>query len=153
MNQLIQKSKRSISQDRLGTNLARKSGEKDGVFSQGCTRWQCFPQYGSGGGGSPTKIHSSYITGWGVAGKALDATSLNVTRGPYQLVDTVFANPVDPSSCAMGFGGDGGVLYSLALSNASSSSGCVLNPARNTPLFEPFIDKNDHFTKTGSGQT
>eukprot|EP01046_Picozoa_sp_COSAG06_P049710 COSAG06_NODE_7710_length_2403_cov_93.648003_3_plen_69_part_00 len=24
---------------------------------------------------------------------------------------------------------------------------------RKTPLFEPFIYKNDHFTKTGSGQT
>ena len=24
---------------------------------------------------------------------------------------------------------------------------------RNTPIFEPFIYENDHFTKTGSGQT
>eukprot|EP01046_Picozoa_sp_COSAG06_P039338 COSAG06_NODE_4634_length_4082_cov_3.759729_5_plen_94_part_00 len=26
-------------------------------------------------------------------------------------------------------------------------------PVRKTPLFAPFIYKNDHFTKTGSGQT
>ena len=26
-------------------------------------------------------------------------------------------------------------------------------PVQKTPLFEPFIYKNDHFTKTGSGQT
>ena len=101
---------------------------------QDCGRWQCFPQYGSGGGGSPTKIHSSYVTGWGVAGKALDAASLNMTRGPYQLVDTIFVNPVDSRSCAMGFGGDAGVLYAVALSNVSAVSGngvdgCVLNPA------------------------
>ena len=67
-----------------------------------------------------------------------------MTRGPYQLVDTVFANPVDSRSCAMGFGGNGGVLYSIALSNASSTNGCVLNPASthkarvyNVPLGSP----------------
>jgi hypothetical protein len=29
----------------------------------------------------------------------------------------------------------------------------IHRPVRKTPLFEPFIYKNDHFTKTGSGQT
>ena len=29
----------------------------------------------------------------------------------------------------------------------------ILDMVRKTPLFEPFIYKNEHFTKTGSGQT
>jgi hypothetical protein len=29
----------------------------------------------------------------------------------------------------------------------------TFNTVRNTPLFEPFVYINDHFTKTGSGQT
>ena len=29
----------------------------------------------------------------------------------------------------------------------------TFNTVRDTPLFEPFVYINDHFTKTGSGQT
>jgi hypothetical protein len=35
----------------------------------------------------------------------------------------------------------------------SSTSTTQSAPVRKTPLFEQFVYKNDHFTKTGSGQT
>jgi ATP-dependent RNA helicase DHX36 len=41
----------------------------------------------------------------------------------------------------------------LLLEELRSAWLCMVDAVRKTPLFAPFIYKNDHFTKTGSGQT
>jgi len=79
---------------------------------------------GQPGAGSPTKVHASYVSGWGVPGAALDAMAL-ADRGPFQLVDSVFVDPVDPASCAFGVVGGDGAMDALILSNVTAA--CVLN--------------------------
>jgi hypothetical protein len=39
------------------------------------------------------------------------------------------------------------------VATAVSAASAACRPAQETALFEPFVYKNDHFAKTGSGQT
>ncbi len=45
------------------------------------------------------------------------------------------------------------VCLFIAIASCFRFKRAVTTPAKNATLFEPFIYKNDQFTKTGSGQT
>jgi len=45
------------------------------------------------------------------------------------------------------------VCSSAYWTGGEMKGGNIIKPVRKTPFFEPFMYKNEHFTKTGSGQT
>ncbi len=111
------------------------------------------------GGGSPTKVHGCLVTGWGAGGGSSSSgggggggsssrdigsdissdTSdsslpaiVMTTRGPLQIVDTVFARPSNASSSAVALGGGGGGEFeAVLLSNTTTLGPCgpLLDPA------------------------
>ena len=80
------------------------------------------------GGGSPTKLQGVVVVGWGEAQAALPAVYMG-PRGPLQVVDSIFIDPLNETSAALSFGGGGrGINEALLLSNASASPGPLLDP-------------------------
>lgn len=80
------------------------------------------------GGGSPTKLQGVVVVGWGVA-NASSAAVIMGPRGPLQVIDSLFIEPLFPGSPALHFGGSGhGADEALVLSNASASPGPLLDP-------------------------
>jgi hypothetical protein len=85
------------------------------------------------GNGGLLKVHGCYVHSWGAAGAAVPAIEQGYNgRGPWQILDTVFAAPLHPSSSAIALF-NAGANATLLLSNVSmvnNGSAPLLDPVK-----------------------